>query len=152
MTDTGSPRTRTRSATTQRPAAPSPTAWAGWVVFAACVMFLVATFQVVEGLVAIFDKGYYQVTSNGLVVHVSYTSWGWVHLILGVVIAFSAGGVLVGNLAARTVGVILAAASAVVNLLFLPAYPVWGMIIIAVDILVIYALIVHGREMRDPSV
>jgi hypothetical protein len=134
------------------PAAPPTqrTAWAGWVGFAACMMFFVAAFQIVEGLVAIFDRTYYQVSSSHLVVHVNYTGWGWAHLLVGVVIGLSAAGVLVGNVLARTVGVILASVSALLNLLFMAAYPVWGVILIAVDILVIYALIAHGRELRQP--
>lgn len=113
------------------------------------MMFLVACFQIVEGLVAIFDDDYYRVGSNGLVVHVSYTGWGWAHLLLGLVIGVSAAGVLVGNVLARTVGVLLAGLSAVLNLLFISAYPVWSLIVIAVDVLVIWALTVHGGELRD---
>jgi hypothetical protein len=155
MTDTGLPR---RDTTTPAPSPaasaepwPQATAWTGWVIFASCMMFLVAVLQVVEGLVAIFSRNYYQVAPNGLVIHVSYTGWGWVHLLLGAVIGLSAAGVLVGNVAARTVGVILAIVSAVLNLLFLPAYPVWGMIAITLDVVVIYALTAHGKEMRFPA-
>ena len=150
MADTGHPRTTSTPASAH--AAPAErTAWVGWVAFAAGMMLLLGTLQAVEGLVAIFDPGYYKVTSSGLVVHVSYTGWGWVHLLLGAVIGISAGGVLVGNLAARTVGVILALVSAVLNLLFISAYPVWGTIVIALDVVVIYALIVHGHELRDTA-
>jgi hypothetical protein len=119
--------------------------------FAACMMFLIAAFQIIEGLVAIFDRGYYQVSSSHLVVHVSYTGWGWVHLLVRIVLGFAAAGVLTGNVVARTVGVILAAVSAVLNLLFIAAYPIWGVVLITVDIVVIYALTAHGSEMRQQA-
>jgi hypothetical protein len=125
-----------------------PTGWTGWVVFGGFMMILLGTFQAIEGLVAIFDKGYYLVSAQGLVVQVDYTVWGWVHLLLGVIVAVSGVGVLAGNVAARAVGVVLAMGSAVLNLVFIAAYPVWSTIVIAVDVLVIYALTVHGRELR----
>ena len=126
-----------------------PTGWTGWVVFAAFIMVLVGCFQAIEGLVAIFDDGFYHVTDSGLVVEVDYTVWGWVHLLLGAAILAAGIGVLAGNMLARIVGVGLAGLSALVNLVFIEAYPVWSVIIITIDVLVIYALTVHGREMRD---
>lgn len=124
------------------------TGWTGWIVFAGMMMIMLGSFQAIEGLVALFQDSYYLVRPAGLVVAVDYTAWGWTHLLLGVLIAVSGGGVLTGNIAARTVGVVLALISAVLNLTFIAAYPVWSTIIIAVDVLVIYALTVHGREMR----
>lgn len=140
MTDTEHSRTY-RAGGTQ-------TGWTGWIVFAGIMMMILGSFQAIQGLVAIFDQGYYLVGPEGLVVNVDYTTWGWVHLVLGVVIAASGAGVMAGNIAARTVGVILAVISALVNLAFLAAYPVWSTIVIVIDVLVIYALTVHGREMR----
>jgi hypothetical protein len=113
------------------------------------MMFLLGFFQIVEGLVAVFDDGYYHVTESGLVVNVDYTAWGWVHVLVGLLLMVSAAGVLTGNIAARAVGVILAGLSAVLNLLFIEAYPIWSTIIITIDVLVIYALTVHGRELAD---
>ena len=130
-------------------ASPPPTGWTGWVVFASAMMFLLGCFQAVQGLVAIFDDGFYRVTDSGLVVNVDYTVWGWVHLLLGVLIIASGAGVLTGNMAARVVAVGLAGLSALVNLAFIEAYPVWSVIIITLDVLVIYAVTVHGHELRD---
>jgi hypothetical protein len=145
MTDTGHPRT---TAGSTYGAEPDVTAWTGWVVFAAVMMVMVGTFQAIQGLVALFDDGFYAVGSDGLVVSVDYTVWGWVHLFLGLVILASGLGVMAGNVLARGVGVVLAVISAVLNLAFIAAYPVWSVIVIAVDILVIYALTAHGREVR----
>jgi hypothetical protein len=152
MTDLGSSRPEVD---TTRPAYgrdPDPTAWTGWVVFAAFMMVMVGSFQAIEGLVAIFDDDYYRVTESGLVVNVDYTVWGWTHLLLGALLIISALGVLAGNVVARAVAVVLAGLSALVNLVFIEAYPIWSILIITVDVLVIYALIVHGRELRDSSV
>ena len=71
------------------------------------------------------------------------------HLILGLLLLLSGVGVLAGNVAARTVGVILAGLSALANMLFIEAYPFWSILIIVVDVLVIYALTVHGRELHE---
>jgi hypothetical protein len=82
-------------------------------------------------------------------VSVDYTAWGWVHLIAGVVVALAGFGVMVGQMWARVLGVVLAVVSAIVNIGFLAAYPVWSAILITLDVLVIYALTVHGREVKS---
>ncbi len=130
---------------------PAPSGWAGWIMFASFMMFLVGSFQVVQGLVALFDDGYYVVRESGLVVDVDYTAWGTVHLLIGVLLILCGAGVLAGNIAARAVGVILAGLSALANMAFIGAYPVWSIVIITVDVLVIYALTVHGGEMRSSN-
>jgi hypothetical protein len=151
MTDVGSSRPGVDTSRVAYGNDPDPTGWTGWIVFASFMMFLVGSFQAIQGLVAIFDDGFYLVRENGLVVDVNYNVWGTAHLILGVLLMLCGAGVLTGNLAARTVGVILAGLSALANLAFIGAYPIWSMIIITVDVLVIYALTVHGRELRSTS-
>jgi len=84
-----------------------------------------------------------------MVLHVNYTVWGIVHLLIGVAIFLSGIGVLSGNALARGVGVVLAMLSAVVNMTFIPAQPAWALTIVTVDVFVIYSLVVHGAEMRD---
>ena len=149
MTDLGSSRPGVDTSRVAHGNETEPTGWTGWVVLASFMMILVGSFQAIQGLVALFDDGFYLVNEAGLVIDVDYNVWGWVHLLLGVLLLASGAGVMTGNLAARTVGVILAGLSALVNMAFIGAYPVWSIIIITVDVLVIYALIVHGREMRD---
>jgi hypothetical protein len=122
------------------------TGWVGWVLFAGILMFTVGFFNVIEGLVALFNHGYYHVHASGLVVHLNYTAWGWALLIFGLALGFAGYGVMVGQTWARVVGVIVAVVNALVNLGFIAAYPVWITLTIALDVLVIYALIVHGRE------
>jgi hypothetical protein len=111
-------------------------------------MLILGIFHALEGLVALFQSNYYLVAANGLTVHVNYTAWGWTHLIFGVIVIAAGAALLVGQMWARILAVALAVISAVVNAGFLAAYPVWSAIMIAVDILVIWALTVHGSEMR----
>jgi hypothetical protein len=129
---------------------PEPTAWTGWVVFASMMLILVGCFQAIEGLVALFDDGFYHVTSGG-VVDVDYNAWGWTHLLLGALLIVTGAGVLVGNMVARIVAIGVAMLSALVNLLFIEAYPIWSILVITIDVVVIYALVVHGRELKDSS-
>jgi hypothetical protein len=149
MTDLGSSRRHVDPDHGAYSRAPAPTGWTGWVVFASIMMILLGLFQSVQGLVGIFDSGFYHVTEGGLVVSVDYTAWGWAHLLLGVLIIICGLGVLAGNLAARIVAVVLAGLSAVMNLVFVEAYPIWSIIAITLDVLVIYAVTVHGRELRS---
>jgi hypothetical protein len=149
MTDLGSSRSAADTSRVAYGSTPEPTAWTGWVVFASLMMIMVGIFQAVEGLVALFDDGFYHVRPNGLVVNVNYNAWGTVHLLIGILLIVSGVGVLAGNLAARMVAIVLAGLSAIVNLAFIEAYPIWSVLIITVDVLVIYALVVHGRELRD---
>lgn len=144
MTDTSN----RRYAETEARYEEAPSGWAGWVVFAGVMLIMLGAFQIIEGLVALFDDGFYAVRPDGLVVNVDYNTWGWVHTVIGVVGVLAGMGLIAGNMAARIVGVVIACLSAVVNLAFLSAYPVWSTIMIAVDIIVIYAIIVHGRELK----
>jgi hypothetical protein len=124
-------------------------AWAGWVVFAGVMLITLGAFQIVEGLVALFDDGFYAVTSSGLVVDVDYNTWGWIHLAIGVIGVLAGLGLLAGNMVARVVGVGIALLSALANLVFISAYPLWSVIMITIDVIVIFAIIVHGREVRS---
>jgi len=112
------------------------------------MLIMLGGFQAIEGLVAIFRDEYYLVTRSGLLLTMDFTTWGWVHLILGVIAVGTGIGVLLGQTWARVTGIIIAVLSALSNIAFLPAYPIWATIIIALDVLAIYALAVHGREVQ----
>ena len=127
---------------------PDPTGWVGWIMFAAVMMLMLGMFHAIAGLVALFQDSYYLVGKNDLVVHVNYTTWGWVHLIGGIVIVLAGIGLLAGQMWARIVGVALAVISAVINMAFFAAYPWWSALMITFDILVIWALTAHGAEMK----
>jgi hypothetical protein len=124
------------------------TGWTGWVGFAAIMLVLAGFFQGIAGLVALFKDEVFVVPKSGLVVSVDYTTWGWVHLGIAALLLIAGASLFSGNMYGRIVGVLVAMLSAVVNLVFIAAYPVWSVLIIAVDIFVIYAIVVHGRELK----
>ena len=126
-----------------------PTGWVGWIVFAATLALIVGVFDVIEGIIALFRTGYYLVAPSGLVVNVNYTTWGWVHIAIGAVLIAAALGLFAGQMWARVVGVIIASLSAIVNFAFIPAYPLWCLAVIAIDVFIIYALTAHGAEMKE---
>jgi hypothetical protein len=119
--------------------------WAvGFVIFAATMMMLIGSFQAIAGLAAIFEDEFFVVGPN-YVYDVDVTAWGWIHLILGIVVFAAGAGALSGATWARVVGITLALLSAVANFFFIPYYPIWSIVIIALDVLVIWALSVYGR-------
>jgi len=123
--------------------------WAvGFILFAGLMMIMAGIFQAFTGLVAIFENEFYVATRNYLF-QFDATTWGWIHLIGGVIMALAGWGVLAGQTWARVVGITLAVLSAIANFLFIPYYPFWSMLIIALDIFVIWALAAHGRDVRD---
>ena len=124
------------------------TGWVGLIVFAGVMLALLGAFHLIEGIVAVVRNNYYVVSNSGLVFTFDYTAWGWIHIILGAIAVLTGIGLLMGQSWARWVGVGIAALSAVANMAFLPAFPVWSTILVAFDILVIYALAAHGRELR----
>jgi len=122
--------------------------WVGWVVFAAVVAITMGVYEAIMGLVAIFKDDYYLVGSNGLVVSVDYTVWGWVHLVLGLAALAGGVGLMQGRSWGRVTVIGLAGLSALVNLGFLSAYPLWSTIVIAFDIIIIFALTVHWHDVK----
>jgi hypothetical protein len=123
-----------------------PTGWVGWVVFAGITLTIVGSIQVIVALVAFFDQSYFYVASSALAVHLNYAGWGWLQLAMGVLMLAAGYGVLAGALWARVTAIALAALSAVANMAFVAAYPWWALTIIALDVIVIYAVAVHGAE------
>jgi hypothetical protein len=123
--------------------------WAvGFTVFAAILMIMVGVWQALAGLIAIFENEFYVTTRNYLF-EFDATTWGWIHLVVGLLVAFAGWGLLSGQTWARVVGITLAALSATANFLFIPYYPFWSLLIIAVDVLVIWALAAHGRQFKE---
>lgn len=125
------------------------TGWVGWVVFAGFMLVLVGTFHIIQGLVAVFRDEVFLVGPRGLVVNVDYAAWGWTHVVGGALVILVGACLLAGQMWARIVAVIVAMLSAIASLAFLPAYPVWSAIMIAIDVLVIWAVTVHGAEIKD---
>jgi len=78
-------------------------------------------------------------------------AWGWTHVVLGLVAGLVGVGLLAGSTVARVIGVVVAVLNAVVNLVFMPAYPLWSVLVITLDVIVIYAITVHGGELKAES-
>lgn len=122
--------------------------WVGWIAFAGVAMTILGVFHIVQGLVALLKDDYLVARSSGLLLDLGYTTWGWAHLVIGAVILVAGFMVFAGQVWARVVGTIVALVSAVGSMVFLPAYPVWSLMVIALDIVVILALTVHGSEIK----
>jgi hypothetical protein len=120
--------------------------WAvGWAGFAGVMLIMIGVMDFIQGLVAVVNDTFY-VVGQEWVFELDITAWGWIHMILCVVLVASGVGIFTGNVAARTVGVIVAAIAAVVNFAWLPYFPVWSIIVIAICVAVIWALTAHGRD------
>jgi hypothetical protein len=123
-------------------------AGAGWVMFAGIILITVGVFQAFAGLVGILEDEILVVTPDYLV-QLDATTWGWVHMIIGLIVLAAGFGIFAGNVLARTVGVFVAIGSMISMFFWLPWYPVWAIIIIALDITIIWALTVHGRVLSN---
>ena len=130
------------SQTSERPRSAVAT---GLIVFAAVAMIMIGVFHAIQGLVALFNDDFY-VVGQKWTFEFDLTTWGWIHLIIGIGVAVAGFFVLNGAVWARVVGIGVAAISAVLNFMWLPYYPIWSLLIIALDVLVIWALTVHGRD------
>jgi hypothetical protein len=140
------------SDTTTRPPGGTPTSsrpvstgWSsGFATFAGVVLMVTGICQLLTGISALIrDKVY--VATPDYVYAFDITTWGWVHLILGAAVALTGFGVLQGMSWARVLGIVLAGLSIIANFMFLPHYPLWSLVVIALDIVVIAALV---REQR----
>ena len=126
--------------------------WAtGGILFAGLMMIMVGIWQALEGLIAIFENEFYVATRNYLF-QFDATTWGWIHLLLGLVVAFAGWSLMSGRTWARVVAIALAVLSAIANFAFIPYYPFWSILIITLDIFVIWAVAVHGGAMRDQGI
>ncbi len=133
-----------------RPPAAPPARGTGWLRFGGVVMTVVGGFAVIEGFVALFSPTYF-VAVNQTVLALDFTGWGWIHLILGALV-LATGLSLLGSAPpwARVVGIVLVAINAIVQMAFLSAYPIWSILLIALDMVVLYALVVTGdADARD---
>jgi hypothetical protein len=121
--------------------------WAsGWTAFAGVLMIFGGAMAIFEGAAAIAKNSVFATTRN-YSYSFSLTGWGWVHLILGVLIVLAGISLFSGALWARIVGVMLAGLSMLANFVWLPRYPFWALVVIAIDVFVIWALCSHpGRQ------
>jgi hypothetical protein len=116
----------------------------GLVLFASVLLIIVGFFNLIYGIAAIANSHVF--TANAHYVFGSLRTWGWITLIIGVLQLLAAGGVLAGNQMARWFGVAVLGLSAIDQMFFIPAYPFWSLMIIAVDVVALYGLCVYGSR------
>lgn len=140
-----SDKSRTRTTTSSgRNSASGGAGARGLIAFAAWMMILIGFFHVISGIGGITSDTVYVATPDYLLA-LDSTAWGWIHLLLGVLAMAAGGSLFSGAVWARTVGVGMAIVSAVSTFAFLPSAPVWAVVILAIDVMVIWALTAHGR-------
>ena len=144
MTEQVSPQYRSAARAEEEPSG----AAVGFILFAAIMMIMAGVFQAISGLVGIFENEFYVATRNYLF-QFDATTWGWIHLVVGLIVAFAGWGLLSGRTWARAVGITVALVSATANFLFIPYFPFWSLLVITLDIFVIWAIAAHGGELRD---
>ena len=126
--------------------------WVGWGWFAAIIIIIAGVFDALYGLVAILmpQSAYFVVGEGGLFLF-DVSGWGWWHLILGVALVLIGLALITGATWARVVAIILVAFNGLSQLALLPVQPWWSLIVLTLDILVIYALTVHGKELKSAA-
>jgi len=122
--------------------------WSGWILFAAIMMMMIGAFNVIQGLAAIFSDDYYAVSDGGLLVF-DFTTWGIVTLIWGVLLVLIGIALASGEQWARWVGVVIVGLNAVAQIAFLSAFPLWSILIIALNVLVLYALAARWDDAQE---
>ena len=115
----------------------------GWAVsgsvFAATMMFVVGVFQAIDGIAAIAEDDVFVATRN-YTFDLDVTAWGWIHLIIGIVMVLAGAALFSGQAWGGVVAIMLAMLSAIANFFLIPYYPFWAILIIAIDIWIIWAL------------
>lgn len=120
--------------------------WAvGWTAFAGIMMVMLGGWWILAGFAALIEDEFFVVTQDWIF-KFDITAWGWVHLILGILILAAGFALFTAAVWARTVGVILAVIAGLVAFSWIPWYPVWGILFIAASVAVIWALTAHGRD------
>ncbi len=125
-----------------------PSGWAtGAVLFAGILMIIMGIFEAFQGLAAIFENEFFVVTQN-YAFEFDVTAWGWIHLILGALVIFAGYSLMAGRTFGRILGLIFATLAAIANFFFIPYYPFWSLLMIALAVWVIWALTARWGEMR----
>jgi hypothetical protein len=124
---------------------PTATPWVGVTAFAVALLFVIGGFNVIFGFAAVFDDTVWVDSGRGALL-LDVSAWGWAHVVLGILCMVVAFGLTRGAIWARAVGSLLVMFNMITQMMALPAYPLWSLLIIALDVLVLWALIVHGNE------
>lgn len=124
------------------------TGWYGWIVLGAYLLMLNGILQMIAGFAGIFSPDYFVATPDKLLL-LSYEGWGWVNVLAGLFLLSTGASLLAGKTWARISAIFVVIISALTHLAFINAYPIWGVILITIDVFILYALIKHGNEVRE---
>jgi hypothetical protein len=128
-----------------------PSGWAvGWTVFAATMMVIQGMWWMIAGLVGLFNDEFFAVTPE-YILRFDLTTWGWIHLLLGILILAAGFALFSGAVWARVVGTIMAVLAMLIAFAWLPWYPLWGVLLIATSVAVVWSLTAHGRDISAPA-
>ncbi|MFB6717673.1 MULTISPECIES: hypothetical protein [unclassified Streptomyces] len=119
----------------------------GWTAFAGILMIFGGAMAIFEGIAAIGRDRVFLATHNYMF-RFSLTGWGWIHLILGIVILLAGCALFTGAAWARVVGIVLAGLGALANFVWLPFYPLWSIVLIAINVFILWALCASPQEKK----
>jgi hypothetical protein len=132
----------------------SQDSWSGWIVFAGFVIIIVGAMDVLQGFVGILEDEYVVATAKGLAI-VDVTAWGWLTLLWGGVLILAGLALLGGAGWARWLAIIAVAVNAIEQIAFLAnypqAYPLWNILIVTLNILVLYALTARWQGFKQST-
>jgi hypothetical protein len=123
--------------------------WTGWVVFASIMLVVVGGINIIQGLAALLNDSYFVVRSGNDLLIANFDTWGVIMVVWGAAQSLAGLGLNSGRGWARVVAIVVAAVSMIVQTLFLAAYPIWSVMIIALDVIIIYALTARWAEARE---
>jgi hypothetical protein len=122
---------------------PPGNAWENWAIFAGVMLLMAGVAHVLIGLLALFDASHFDPAESDPALDIGYSAWGWIQLAGGSFLLAAGGGLLARKEWARLVAIVLSVLNAISALAFLPTSPVWGTILVLLNVVIVYALTVH---------
>lgn len=123
--------------------------WTGWVVFAAAVLLTIGAIDIIQGLAALLKDEVYLVTGSGLLVTTDFTAWGWGLIIWGVVLVLAGLALFSGKEWGRWFAIVALVVNGIVQIAWFPAFPLWSLVAIGLEIAVLYALTVGWKGAKE---
>ena len=127
-----------------------PSAWTGWIVFAAAVILTVGAIDIIQGIVALTKDSTYLIPEKGLLVTTDFTAWGWSLIIWGIVLILSGASLFSGKGWGRWFAIFAVILNLIAQIAWFPAYPLWSLVAIGLGVAVLFALTVRWEEARQP--
>jgi len=129
------------------PRQPATSETDGWIQFASIALVIVGVFNVFDGIVALAQRNFFAVAERDLVFG-TYAAWGWGHIVIGAVLVVAGLAIAKGHTWGRAVALVFLVLNIFAHIAFVPAAPVWSMLIMVFDVFLIYAITIHLEESR----